>query len=38
VWMQRYEKRRQYDLSLSLTEVAIEHTPTVIDLNSAKVG
>ena len=36
--MQRYDKRGQYDLSLSKTDEAIEHTPTVVDLYSAKVS
>ena len=38
VGMQHYDKRGQYDLSLSKIDEDIEHTPTVIDLYSAKVG
>ena len=36
--MQHYDRRGQYDMALSKIDEAIEHTPTVIDLYSAKVG
>ena len=38
VLMQHYDRRGQYDMALSKIDEAIEHTPTVIDLYSAKVG
>lgn len=36
--MQHYDRRGQYDIALSKIDEAIDHTPTVIDLYSAKVG
>ena len=36
--MQHYDRRGQHDMALSKIDEAIEHTPTVIDLYSAKVG
>lgn len=38
VLMQHYDRRGQYDIALSKIDEAMEHTPTVIDLYSAKVG
>lgn len=35
--MQHYDRRGQYDIALSKIDEAIDHTPTVIDLYSAKV-
>jgi len=35
--MQHYDRRGQYDISLAKIDEAIEHTPTVIDLYTAKV-
>lgn len=35
--MQHYDRRGQYDIALSKIDEAINHTPTVIDLYSAKV-
>lgn len=35
--IQHYDRRGQYDIALSKINEAIEHTPTVIDLYSAKV-
>ncbi len=38
ILMQHYDRRGQYDMALSKIDEAMEHTPTVIDLYSAKVG
>lgn len=35
--VQHYDRRGQYETSLSKIDEAIEHTPTVIDLYSVKV-
>lgn len=36
--MQHYDRRGQYDVALSKIDEAMQHTPTVIDLYSVKVG
>lgn len=38
LFIQHYDRRGQYDISLSKIDEAIEHTPTVIDLYSVKVS
>jgi len=35
--LQHYDRRCQHDIALAKIDEAIEHTPTVIDLYSAKV-